>query len=117
MRPMLADAPSTTSLADRCSRRLAAHDARVNALHDDLNHRLPRLWWPLSVPDATQRLSGREHALYAVHAALGLGVALLVTRRPGPVASGGAILAAASWAVFSGAWDRRADAQATTDAR
>jgi len=116
MRLMQDDAPSTASLADRCSRSLRPWDPRVNAVHDDLNAALPRLWWPLSVPSRDDRLGAAEHALYAVHAAVGIGLAAALTRRRG-VASGGVLLAVLSWAVFSGAWDRRADAQATTDDR
>ena len=112
MRVVLHDPPPLfRSLADRCSSALAEFDAPVNRLHDSLNRSFPRLWWPLVPPAADRRLAGAEHGLYVVHAALGLGVVFLAGgRRSRPlVVVGGTAVAAVSWAVFSGAWDRRAD--------
>jgi hypothetical protein len=105
------DAPLPRGAADRLTVPLASLDDPANALHDDLNARLPWLWWPLEVPEADARLGAPQHALYAVHAGLGLAAAALrVPRRarPGAVAVGAA-LGLASWALFTGAWDRRAD--------
>lgn len=106
------DAPLAPTTADRLSRAAAPFDDAVNALHDDLNGRLPWLWWPLTAPSADARLDGPRHALYGAHAAIGLAAAGLLTgrrARPAVVLLGG-VLAAASWALFTGAWDRRADA-------
>ena len=111
MGAMQDDAPAPRSAADRLSAPLAPLDDPVNALHDDLNVRLPWLWWPLEAPAADARLGEPQHALYAAHAGLGLvAAALLAPRRARPaVVAVGAALALASWALFSGAWDRRAD--------
>lgn len=105
------DAPLPRTAADRLTWPLAPLDDPVNALHDDLNGRLPWLWWPLEAPAADARLGAPEHALYAVHAGLGLAVAALVApRRARPAALAvGLALGVASWALFTGAWDRRAD--------
>ena len=118
MRPMHDDAPPLPGLADRLSRPLAAQDPSVNALHDRLNEAVPWLWWPLTVPSASARLGASEHALYAVHAGLGLVAVTLVAPRTQRrrILRGGALIALGSWAVFSGAWDRRAD-QAANDER
>lgn len=109
--PMDRDAPSPPSLADRLSGAVAAWDPAVNALHDRLNEAIPWLWRPLDVPAADRRLAPPEHALYGAHAAIGLGLAAAVLPRPlrRPVLVAGALVAAGSWAVFTGAWDRRAD--------
>jgi hypothetical protein len=105
------DAPDPRSGADRATGPLAGLDDPVNALHDDLNGRLPWLWWPLTAPARDARLAAPQHALYAVHAGLGLAAAALVApRRARPaVLVVGAALGLASWALFTGAWDRRAD--------
>ena len=77
MRHMDQDAAThTTTLPDRLSRRLESFDEHVNRVHDDLNLRLPRLWWPLEVPQQQQRLGTAEHALYVLHATVGATVAL-----------------------------------------
>lgn len=103
------DAPPGPDLAERLSAPLAGADDAVNAVHDRLNAAVPWLWTPLAVPRPEQRLGPSHHALYAAHAALGL--ALLRRRR-----TFGVVLAVASWAVFTGAWNRRAD-QAASAAR
>lgn len=105
------DAPPAPTAADRLTASAAALDDPVNALHDDLNARLPWLWWPLEAPASDERLGAPQHALYAVHAGLGLAAAALVgprRSRPGLLVAG-AVLGLASWALFTGAWDRRAD--------
>ena len=103
------DAPPGPDLAERLSAPLAGLDGRVNAVHDRLNAAVPWLWTPLAVPAPDERLGPAHHALYAAHAAVGL--ALLRRRR-----TVGVVLAVASWAVFTGAWNRRAD-QAASAAR
>ena len=103
------DAPHGPDLAERLSAPLAGADDRVNAVHDRLNAAVPWLWTPLDVPRTETRLGPAHHALYAVHAAIG--IALLPRRR-----TVGVVLAVASWAVFTGAWNRRAD-QAASAAR
>ena len=113
------DAPPSRTPADRLSEPLVDLDDGVNAVHDALNRAVPRLWWPLSVPSAERRLGSREHALYAVHAGLGLTAAVLVGRRGTrghTIALGGAA-ALASWVLFTGAWDRRADQAASWERR
>lgn len=119
MRLMHDDAPPPPSAADRCTRPLTGADPAVNALHDALNAALPWLWWPLRVPSDVRRLAVPEHALYAVHAGLGITLACALAPRPARrrVAGAGALLAAASWAVFTGAWDRRADQDARSERR
>ena len=104
-------APRT--LPDRLSRRLAARDGPVNGLHDLLNRRLAWLWWPLDPPRADDRLTRREHALLVVHAAglVGATAAVVQPDRRARMVVGGIALAAVTWLVFGGAWDRRADAQ------
>jgi len=104
-------AADTRGVADRLTGALGPLDEAVNALHDDLNTRLPWLWWPLTAPAPAERLGGPQHALYAAHAGLGLAVAALAAPRrlrPGVLVVGAAI-GLASWALFTGAWDRRAD--------
>jgi len=111
MGAMSRDAPPSPSRADRLSAPLAGIDDPVNALHDDLNRRLPWLWWPLRVPAAGVRMDLPRHALYAVHAGGGVALAAAVIRgrsRTAVLVAGG-VIAVASWALFSGAWDRRAD--------
>ena len=105
------DAPGPRSAADRLSAPLAPLDDPVNALHDDLNVRLPWLWWPLEAPAPDRPLGAPQHALYAVHAGLGLAAAALLAPRGSRsgVLAAGAVLGLASWALFTGAWDRRAD--------
>lgn len=105
------DAPDPRTAAERLTGPLAGLDDPVNALHDDLNARLPWLWWPLEPPAPGQRLRAPQHALYAVHAALGVGAAVLVAprRARSGVLAAGAVLGLASWALFSGAWDRRSE--------
>lgn len=108
---MNGDAPPHRSVADRLTERVSALDHDTNDVHDALNRAVPWLWFPLTVPAADRRLSAREHALYAAHAGLGIGAACLVgsarTRRR--IALVGGVAAIVSWAVFTGAWDRRAD--------
>ncbi|MGI9117253.1 MAG: hypothetical protein ACR2JV_06425 [Gaiellales bacterium] len=112
------DAPTHPSAAARLTARIALADDAVNGLHDRLNDLAPRLWWPLAVPSPSRRLGPAEHALYGVHAGVGIAVARLLVpralRRPATVV--GVSVAAVSWAVFTGAWDRRAD-QAASAAR
>ena len=120
MRHMDQDAAThTTTLPDRLSRRLESFDEHVNRVHDDLNLRLPRLWWPLEVPQQQQRLGTAEHALYVLHATVGATVAFGLTPRRYRRRVGTMIVVAGfvSWAIFSGAWDRRADAQAESSDR
>ena len=112
-------APSAPGLAALLTAQFAGFDDAVNGLHDRLNAALPRLWWPLHPPAAEQRLGPPEHALYAAHVALA-GAALLLlaprrTRAAAVVAT--ACAGAVSWAVFTGAWDRRADQAASADRR
>lgn len=118
MEAMHGDAPPPPSAAARLTGPLAEADEAVNALHDRLNEAAPGLWWPLRAPAADRRLGRPEHALYATHAGLGLAVAaaLAPRRLRVPVAVATAVLGAASWAIFTGAWDRRAD-QAASAAR
>lgn len=111
MGAMHGDAPLPPTTADRLTGALAPLDDAVNAVHDDLNARVPWLWWPLEAPGPDERLDAPRHALYAVHAGLGLAMAGLVAgrrARPGALVVGAA-LGLASWALFTGAWDRRAD--------
>ena len=105
------DAPPHSTLADRLTKPFAGRDDEVNAVHDTLNAALPRLWWPLRVPTSDARLAAPHHALYAVHAGIGLAaLALIAPRRSRAVVlAAGVALAGASWAGFTGAWDRRAD--------
>jgi hypothetical protein len=112
-------ATHSTTLPNRLSQRFAGFDDRVNRVHDDLNMRLPRLWWPLTVPQTRQRLGTAEHVLYAVHATIGATVVAGLTparfrRRAGAITL---VAGVVSWAIFSGAWDRRADAQAESSDR
>ena len=109
MRPMDGVAPPSRTVADRLTARVAGLDHGTNAVHDALNRAVPWLWWPLSVPSSDARLTAREHALYAVHAGVGIGAACLLGSRRGRIAAIGGVAAVASWAVFTGAWDRRAD--------
>ena len=105
------DAPPTPTAADRLTGAAAPLDDPVNAVHDDLNAHLPWLWWPLQAPAADERLGAPQHALYAVHAGLVLAVAALAAprrARPGILVAG-AVLGLASWALFTGSWNRRAD--------
>ncbi len=120
MRHMDQDAAThSTTLPDRLSRRLGGFDERVNRVHDGLNERLPRLWWPLDVPLPRQRLGSAEHALYVLHASIGVTVALCLTpqRHRRYVGAITVVAGVASWALFSGAWDRRAEAQAESSDR
>jgi hypothetical protein len=76
------------------------------------------LWWPLEVPDPRRPLAAPAHAHFAAHAAVGFLAGELLARR-GPVPSAGRARAAeraisvvatfAIWAIFTGAWDRRAN--------
>ncbi len=109
MSPMDGVAPPSRTLADRLTGPVSSADDGVNAVHDALNRAVPRLWWPLSVPPAERRLGAAEHALYAAHAGIGIGVACLVGSRRGRLAALGGLAAVGSWALFTGAWDRRAD--------
>ena len=112
------DAPPPPGLAERLSAPLADADDAVNGLHDALNAAVPWLWRPLDVPAPDEPLGAPHDALYGAHAALGLGVLLLLAprRARATAALGGAVLAIASWAVFTGAWNRRAG-QAASAAR
>ena len=112
------DAPPPPGLAERLTAPLAGADDAVNGLHDALNAAVPWLWRPLDVPAPAEPLGAPHDALYAVHAAVGLGVLLLLAprRMRGAAAVGGAVLALGSWAVFTGAWNRRAG-QAASAAR
>ena len=120
MRHMDQDAATLSStLPDRLTRSFAGTDGHVNRVHDALNARLPRLWWPLDVPKTWNRLGAAEHALYAAHATIGLSIVVGLTR-PRVRRHAGAITVVAavvSWAMFTGAWDRRADSQAESSAR
>jgi hypothetical protein len=111
------DASPAPTLADRLSGHAAALDDPVNAAHDDLNRRVPWLWWPLTAPGPDERMDGPRHALYAAHAGLGIAFAAALAGRRGRSAAlvGGVALAAVSWALFTGAWDRRADRLADAD--
>jgi len=102
-------APLSRTLADRLTERVSALDDGTNAVHDALNRAVPWLWWPLAVPPADRRLAAGEHALYAVHAGIGIGAACLLGSRRGRMVAIGGVAAVASWALFTGAWDRRAD--------
>jgi hypothetical protein len=106
---MHGDAPTSRTVADRLTERVSALDHGTNAVHDALNRAVPSLWWPLAVPSAANRLTAREHALYAVHAGIGITAACLVGSRRGRIVAVGGAAALASWALFTGAWDRRAD--------
>ena len=112
------DAPPRPDAAVRLTAALATHDDAVNGLHDALNDALPWLWTPLAPPRPDEPLAAPHHALYALHAGLGIGLVALAVRgrTRTAVAVGGALLGAASWAVFTGAWNRRA-AQAASAAR
>ena len=90
--------------ADRLSRPLRRLDGPNLALQDRLNALVPWLWWPVGVPSADEPMRTGAHVLYAVHA-LAVARVLRVPRRPWAAA-----VAVASWALFSGAWDRRAAA-------
>lgn len=104
------------TLADRLTRTLTGADAVVNGVHDALNDRLGPLWWPLEPPEATRTLGRNEHALYAAHVAIALAVVRgLGGRRQTLV--GCALAGAIGWAVFTGAWDRRAYTSADSAAR
>lgn len=105
------DAAPAPTLADRLSGPVAGLDEPVNAVHDDLNRRLPWLWWPLTGPAPDERMDGPRHALYAAHAGLGVALAAALAGRRGRATAlvGGVTVAAVSWALFTGAWDRRAD--------
>ena len=109
MRFMAGVAPPTRTVADRLTAGIAVLDHRTNTVHDALNRALPSLWWPLSVPATDRRLAAREHALYAVHAGIGIGVACLLHSHRRQTLVIGGVAALASWAIFTGAWDRRAD--------
>jgi hypothetical protein len=111
------DAPPSRSTADRLTEPVSALDHGTNTVHDALNDAVPWLWWPLTVPPAERRLGAREHALYAVHAGLGIAAAGLVGRRRARNVGAGVVVAFASWALFTGAWDRRADQSASSDRR
>lgn len=117
MRPMDGVAPPGRTLADRLTEPLSALDDGTNDVHDALNRAVPWLWWPLTVPSPARRLGASEHALYAVHAGVGVGAACLLGPRRGRIAALGAVAAVASWALFTGAWDRRADQAASCDRR
>lgn len=71
-------------------------------LQDGLNRRVARLWWPVGVPSRNAQMPTAAHGLYVVHA---WGIAALV-RLPRRRAWG--LMTFASWALFTGAWDRRA---------
>ena len=107
------------TLPDRLTRRFEGADEQVNRVHDALNTRLPRLWWPLDVPQSSRRLGAAEHALYAVHATVGLAIVVGLTRSRARRHAGVLTVVAGvvSWAIFTGAWDRRADTQAESSDR
>jgi len=118
MSPMNGDAPPSPTLADQLTKRFATLDHSTNAVHDALNRAVPWLWWPLTVPGTDRRLAAREHALYAVHAGLGIGLACALSpARSRSIAVAGGVAALASWAIFTGAWDRRADQAASCERR
>jgi hypothetical protein len=95
------------TLASRLTGPLAVADTRVNDLHDVLNARAGALWWPLSPPPPDRTLGPPEHAMYAAHMVIALGALRVVGA--GRRTSLGLLLAGAvGWAVFTGAWDRRA---------
>jgi hypothetical protein len=98
----------------RATAPLAALDDAVNDVHDRLNRAVPWLWAPLDVPQSDRPLGRAEHALYAAHSAAAVALAVAFGRpRAALVLTGAAI---ASWAVFTGAWNRRAG-QAASAAR
>lgn len=102
------------SFADRLTRSLGRFDPPVNAIHDGLNDRFAPLWWPLEPPEEDRPLAAPEHALYAAHVGLAL-VAVALSPVPRRRIIGAiAIAGFASWAVFTGAWDRRAATYASS---
>ena len=108
-------APPEADFAARATAPLTSADPVVNDLHDRLNAMLPWLWTPLDVPEAVVPLAGPHHALYAVHSAVPILVTLaLGRRRTAAVLTGAAII---SWAVFTGAWNRRAGQEASAARR
>lgn len=107
-------APDERDLAALATAFLAPADDVVNGVHDRLNGAVPWLWAPLDVPAVDERLAGSQHALYAVHSGVAIALALALGRRGTALALTGAAIA--SWAVFTGAWNRRAD-QAASAAR
>ena len=117
MRHMTGVAPPTRTVADRLTAGIAGLDHRTNTVHDALNRAVPWLWWPLTVPDADRRLAAREHALYAAHAGIGVAVACLLQSRRRRTLMIGSAAAVISWAIFTGAWDRRADQSDSCDRR
>lgn len=100
------------ALADRLTRSLSRFDPSVNALHDGLNDRFAPLWWPLDPPEEDHPLAAPEHMLYAAHVGLALLAAALSPMPQRRIIGAIAIVGFASWAVFTGAWDRRAAAYA-----
>jgi hypothetical protein len=78
--------PGTTRAA-RLTAPLRPLDGAVNAVADACDRAVPWLWWPLDPPDRGTPHDARRHALYAAH---------------------WAVLGVVSWALFTGAWDRRA---------
>lgn len=89
-------------LALALSAPLAGLDGPNLAFQDALNARAGRLWWPLAVPSAHTPMPPEAHALFLVHA----WVIARVAGVPRGRAWAGATLA--GWALFTGAWDRRA---------
>lgn len=72
------------------------------ALQDAINAAVPWLWWPLEVPAVERPMPPGAHALYVVHA-------WVIARTIGlPRGPGWTVATVASWAIFTGAWDRRA---------
>ena len=100
------DGRPDSALALLLSRPLAPLDEAVNAVTDALNDAIPWLWWPLAVPPRETIMSPGAHVLYVVHAVAGWAAARAAGLRLGPrLALAGGF---AGWALFTGAWDRRA---------
>ena len=89
-------------LAIALSTPLERWDAPNLALQDALNARAGRLWWPVGVPAADAPMPAGAHALYAAHA-WGIAAVLRV-----PLGRPWAAATLLTWALFTGAWDRRA---------
>lgn len=100
--------------AARLSSHLRRFDAPINAAHDRLNTRFAGLWWPLSPPSPERSLGPSEHALYAVHVGIATLAVLLLPVPRRPTIGLLALLGLGSWAVFTGAWDRRAFSYGTS---
>lgn len=91
-----------SAVATALSAPLAPLDERNLAFQDHLNASIPWLWWPLEVPAAGEPMPGGAHVLYLAHAWVIARALRLPRRGPWTLAT------LLSWALFTGAWDRRA---------